>query len=201
MKLLLRYPLVLGSKSPRRMELLKSLGIDFSVNSIDLDESFPVTMEPAEAAVYLAEKKARTLSANYADEVLLTADTIVAHDGILYGKPEDRSAAVQMLNQLSGRQHEVITGICLGQSGHFITAYDTTTVFFRNMEPKEIEYYVNHFRPFDKAGGYGIQEWIGMVAIERIEGSYFNVMGLPIAKVYSLLREYDFLYFRDEDGY
>lgn len=188
-----RYPLLLGSKSPRRQQLLRDMGLDFSVVEIETDESVPASVRPEEAAVYLAEKKAASCIARYSHEILLTADTTVILDREILGKPSGQEEAGIILKKLSGRDHEVVTGICIAFNGRLHTASDTTRVFFRDLSDKEIGHYINNYKPFDKAGAYGIQEWIGMIGIRRIEGSYFNVVGLPVMSMYRILRDHDLL--------
>ena len=173
----LKYPLILGSKSPRRQELLKGLGLEFTVRDIDIDEAIPGGMTPIRAAIHLAEKKAGAGRPLTGDEILLTADTVVAARGKIYGKPSGEQEGINMLSELSGGAHDVITGVCLLHKNRLFTAHELTRVFFRILSEEEIRYYVTHYRPFDKAGGYGIQEWIGMAGIDKIEGSYFNVVG------------------------
>lgn len=193
MKLILKHQLILGSKSPRREKLLNHMGIKFKVRNLPLDESLPANLKVNHAAVYLARKKARAMRNSIRNEILLTADTTVVLDNQILDKPSSSKEAADLLHKLSGRAHDVITGICLYHKGRYHTAYDRTRVFFRKLTAGEISYYTGKYKPFDKAGGYGIQEWIGLVAIDKIEGSYFNVMGLPVTKVYRLLRRLDLL--------
>lgn len=193
MKLYLKYPMVLGSKSPRRKELLQKMDLEFTVDSVDLDETLPDMINPVEAAVYLAEKKANALYKKYPHHILLTADTVVALDGLIFGKPSDESEAYAMLNRLSGHEHTVVTGICIKYDGTTNTGSDSALVTFNSLSEPEINYYIKNYKPFDKAGGYGIQEWIGFTGISCIKGSYFNIMGLPVEKVYGLLKKMDLL--------
>lgn len=180
--------LVLGSKSPRRQELLKGLGLTFELRTKDTAEDYSDTLDPREVPAYLAEIKADALFDSLApDELLITSDTIVLIDNEILGKPEDAEHAVQMLQQLSGRPHEVVTGVHLRSHNYRKSFSVTTKVFFKPLTEAEIRYYVENYRPFDKAGAYGIQEWIGYVAIEKIEGSHFNVMGLPVAELWEEL--------------
>lgn len=185
--------MVLGSISPRRKELLQKMDLEFTVDSVDIDESIPADIDPVQAAVFLAREKAKALQNKYRDHILLTADTVVALDGILFGKPADRAEATDMLKKLSGKEHLVVTGICLMYNGTIKTDSDSSSVTFNTLTDSEVQYYVDRYKPFDKAGGYGIQEWIGSTCISGIKGSYFNVMGLPVEKVYTLLKNMSWL--------
>ncbi|SNR95999.1 septum formation protein [Belliella buryatensis] len=181
--------LVLASKSPRRNELLKGLGVDFTVRSKDTDESFPMDMDPFEVAGYLSKKKADAFVDELADdEIILTADTVVILDGQILNKPADEQEACEMIAALSGKVHHVVTGITIGKSSHLVTKQDVVKVHFKELCKEEINYYVKNFLPFDKAGAYGIQEWIGYIAVDRIEGSFYTVMGLPVHLVYEELK-------------
>ena len=186
----LTCPLLLASKSPRRQELLRQLGLEFTVRTLDTDESFPADIHWKEVAKYIAIKKARAFEGNLTSELVLTADTVVVLEGKILGKPSSREEAIEMLQLLSGRKHEVITGVAILSSSGVTSFDDTTNVFFRELNEPEIEHYVDTYQPYDKAGAYGIQEWLGMVAIEKIEGNYFNVMGLPVHKVHTALTGY-----------
>jgi septum formation protein len=180
--------IILASKSPRRQELLKLAGIDFDVVLKDIDESYPEGLTPAEVAIYIAEKKAKAFDeALIDDQVVLTADTIVTIDGKILGKPADEQEAFDMLSLLAGRKHEVITGVAILKNHQIHSFYETTEVFMAALTKEEIDHYVKNYQPFDKAGAYGIQEWIGLVGIERINGSYTNVVGLPTHRVYKKL--------------
>ncbi len=183
------FNLILASRSPRRQELLHSLGFDFEIRVRPVDESFPDYLSMQEVALYLCEKKADAFNKGELapNELVITADTIVCVDNEILNKPDDRIHAIEMLQKLSGRKHSVITGVCLKSSQKQHSFYDSTDVYFRKMSLEEIEFYVDHFQPFDKAGAYGIQEWIGCAAIEKIDGSYFNVVGLPTALLYKEL--------------
>ncbi len=183
-------PVILASKSPRRHELLRAMNIDFKVVLKDVDESYPENLSPTEIAVYISEKKAHAFDEAVQNEIVITADTIVAIDSQILGKPEDEKHAFEMLALLSGRKHEVITGVSLLRDGKLTSFFDLTEVYFRSLTPEQINYYIRHYQPFDKAGAYGIQEWIGAVAIERIEGSYTNVMGLPTHRLYKELKSF-----------
>ncbi|SDM21215.1 septum formation protein [Catalinimonas alkaloidigena] len=157
----------------------------------DTDESFPATLPPAEVAEFLARQKADAFTeAEIAEAILITADTVVVLDTQVLNKPADPHVAFQMLSQLSGRVHEVYTGVCLRKNGKIVSFTDRTRVHFKTFEPTEINFYIEHYMPFDKAGAYGAQDWLGLVGIERIEGSYFNVMGLPTHRLYTALKEF-----------
>lgn len=182
---------ILASNSPRRRELLGGLNIDFEVRVIDdIDESYPPNLDAHEVAEYIACKKADTYGRSMAeDELLITADTIVFRSGKIFGKPADREDAESMLHELSGGVHEVVTGVCLLSKDKRISFSASSTVSFSELSDEEIEYYVEKYRPFDKAGAYGIQEWIGYVGVEAINGSFYNVMGLPIQRLYRELKK------------
>lgn len=183
------YKVILASNSPRRKELLGGLGIPFEVRTLQgIDESYPDTLRGAEIPIHISGKKAEAYKRMMADnELIITADTIVYDNGQVLGKPKDREEAVQMLRQLSGHAHEVITGVSIVTKEKTTQFASTSKVFFASLTDEEIAYYVDNYHPFDKAGAYGIQEWIGFVAVTRIEGSYFNVMGLPIQRLYTEL--------------
>lgn len=186
------YHLVLASNSPRRKELLSGIDVDYEVQTLlDVDESYPDDLPREDVAEYLACKKASAYL-NFLSEnsLLITADTIVLlHDKIL-GKPLDKEEAKRMLQELSGQTHCVITGVCLTSKRKQVSFSDKTYVTFGELSGEEITYYVEKYNPLDKAGAYGIQEWIGYVAVEKIEGSYFNVMGLPVSKLYRQLKQF-----------
>ena len=199
--------IILASNSPRRRELLAGLGYPYEVRVLDgIDESYPDTLRGSEVAAYISRVKAEAYRATMAeDELVITADTIVCLDDKVLGKPADEAEAVAMLRSLSGRTHQVYTGVTLltkkteavaespllgrgkGEDSTFVSRSDVT---FSALTDEEINHYVTHYRPMDKAGAYGIQEWIGYVGVERIEGSYFNVMGLPVQRLYSELKKY-----------
>ncbi len=186
-----RYKVVLASKSPRRQALLKEIVPDFSVQLRDTAETYPPTLKGAQIVEHLANLKASAFDGELADnQLLITADTIVWIDDMVLGKPKDRSGAIAMIRQLSGRKHIVFTGVCLKTNQKKSVFSVATDVFFRPLDDSEITYYVDTFKPFDKAGSYGIQEWIGYVGVERIEGSYFNVMGLPVQRLYQELKKF-----------
>ncbi|UKT64638.1 Maf family protein [Pedobacter mucosus] len=175
-------PIILASKSPRRQELLTLMGLNFTVELKDVDESYPEGLTPAEIAVFISEKKAKAFVAN--DEIVITADTIVALNGEILGKPEDRVHAQQMLAKLSGSKHEVYTGVTLVRGNKTFSFYDRTEVYCKVVTVEEIDFYIDNYKPYDKAGSYGVQDWWGIVAVQRIEGSYTNVMGLPTERLY-----------------
>ncbi len=177
-------PIILASKSPRRQELLKLMDLEFRIVLKDVDESYPAELSPEEIAVYIAKKKAEAFDETLTNEIVVTADTIVCIDDQILGKPESPAHAIQMLQLLSGRMHRVITGVCLLYKHQYHTFYDVSEVFFGKLTDDEITIYVNKYQPMDKAGSYGIQERIGLIGIERINGSYTNVVGLPTEKLY-----------------
>jgi len=186
------YKVILASNSPRRKELLAGLNIDFEVRIIqDIDESYPDDLEVNDIAGYIADKKAKaylpTLKEN---ELLITADTIVSCSGKILGKPTDSNDARRMLHELSGHTHEVITGVCLVSHHKKVSFSEISSVSFEHLLNEEIEYYVDKYRPFDKAGSYGIQEWIGYVGVKAINGSFYNVMGLPVQRLYQRLKTF-----------
>ena len=187
-----KYKIVLGSNSPRRRELLAGLDIDFEVQVIPgIDESYPETLKAEDIPVYLARKKAEAYLQTMPDnELLITADTIVWTFDEILGKPKDREDAIAMLRKLSGRVHEVVTGVCITTKEKTISFSAASAVCFAELDDEEIIYYVDKYRPFDKAGSYGIQEWIGYVAVEAINGSFYNVMGLPIHQLYKNLHDF-----------
>ncbi len=180
-----KYNIILASGSPRRQQFMKELGIDFEIRLKEVKEIYPDNLQGAEITDYLAELKANSLKDSLTDnEIVITSDTIVWHEGKALGKPADYDDAFAMLKSLSGKTHEVITSVCLMNNSHTETFNDTTNVTFHALQDGEIKYYIDNFKPYDKAGAYGIQEWIGLVAIAKIEGSYSNVVGMPVEKVY-----------------
>lgn len=179
-----KRPLILASSSPRRQYLMSEAGFKFTVEKPDVEESFPKEMPLEQVAKYLASKKAEYFRPDLHDEIIVTADTVVILDNTILNKPEDRDDAIKMLSKLSGKTHLVITGVSIVSKEKEESFDDTTEVTFKKLSQQEIEFYVDTYKPYDKAGAYGAQDWIGMVAIEKIVGSYFNVMGLPIHKVH-----------------
>lgn len=179
---------MLGSKSPRRREVLAALEIPFTTVDIECDETYPATLQGADIPLYIAKEKAAAYRCKLQpDELLLTADTIVWLDGCVLGKPHDAADACLMLQRLSGRTHQVFTGVCLTTVDSQTAFADATDVTFGHLSDNEIEHYVAAFNPLDKAGAYGVQEWIGYIGCKSINGSYFNVMGLPVHLVYKTL--------------
>ncbi len=186
-----QYHFILASKSPRRQELLRSLGLCFEVRLKETEENFPETLTKEQIPVYLAQLKAVPFSDELKEnDLLITADTIVWIDGKVLGKPENTDEARQMLKQLSGREHQVISGVCLTSCKKQKSFYAISNVLFKSLTDSEIEYYISKFKPFDKAGAYGIQEWIGAIGITHIEGSFYNVMGLPVQRLYEEIRSF-----------
>ncbi|MBB6497973.1 Maf family protein [Pedobacter cryoconitis] len=177
-------PLILASKSPRRQELMQLMGLDFKVLLKDVDESYPENLSPAEIACYISEKKAVAFAEERFSSLVITADTIVAYQGEILGKPENAAHAKEMLQKLSGTSHLVYTGVSLAYKDKLKTFFDQTEVCFRVLTIEEIEHYIQKYNPLDKAGSYGIQDWLGFIAVEQITGSYTNVMGLPTEKLY-----------------
>ena len=186
------YKVILASNSPRRKELLKGIDIDFEVKLLpNIDESYPESLRGDEIAEFVALKKATPyIPSLAANDLLITADTIVLLEGVVYGKPSNKEEAKEMLRTLSGKTHSVISGVCLTSIDKQISFSATSEVEFAELTDSEIEYYVNHYSPFDKAGSYGVQEWIGYVAVKNINGSYYNIMGLPIHRLYRELIQF-----------
>lgn len=186
-----KYRIILASHSPRRQQLLRDLGLRFEVVEIDYDESFPENQTGEEAAICLAKRKSDSFRDILSDnEIVITADTIVWCNNKVLGKPVDYEDARRMIRELSGNTHEVITGVNLLSAKKEVSFSESTRVTFEELSDEEIDYYIKEFKPFDKAGAYGIQEWIGIAACSRIEGSYFNVVGLPVYRVYKELIEF-----------
>ncbi len=186
--------IILASRSPRRKELLSSLGIIFRVVEPDVCEDYPTNLKREEIALYLAGRKAESVIRKEenkdSDLLIIASDTIVCLDDMVLNKPVNRQEAIQMLQTLSGTRHQVITAVCIEGASQRHSFYSETNVYFTKLQDEEIEFYVDNFEPYDKAGSYGIQEWIGFIGIEKIEGSYFNVMGLPVQKLYSALKSF-----------
>lgn len=187
------YKIVLASNSPRRKELLAGLDLEFTVRVIDgIDESYPANMPVADIAGYISCKKAVAYHQTMApDELVITADTVVVLDGKVMGKPHDDAEARSMLYALSGQTHQVITGVTLSTTERQTCFSVTTDVTFKKFTEQEIDYYVSNYHPLDKAGAYGIQEWIGHIGVTALSGSYFNVMGLPVQRIYAALQTFE----------
>lgn len=186
------YRIILGSNSPRRRELLAGLDLSFDVYVIPgLEENYPDSLQPQEIPVFLSKQKAEAYLSTLEDQVLLiTADTIVWNETEVIGKPKDREDAIRMLRSLSGHEHQVVTGVCLTTTKKQETFSVVSSVRFASLTDEEIIYYVDKYQPFDKAGAYGIQEWIGYVGVESISGSFYNVMGLPVQRLYQELKRF-----------
>ena len=184
------YKIILASNSPRRKELLAGLGMPFEVKVLkDIDESYPEDLPASEVALYIASKKADAYRATLADdELVITADTVVIVGEEILGKPVDEADARRMLREISGRTHQVTTGVCMLTTTQERRFAVTTDVTFKVLSDEEIDYYISHYKPFDKAGAYGIQEWIGYIGVTGLQGSYYNVMGLPVQRIYETLR-------------
>lgn len=187
----IKYDILLGSASPRRRALLEGLDIPFTAITIDADESYPADLKAGDIPYYISRAKAQAYAPNLTEnQLLITADTIVWLDDRMLGKPHDEAEAFAMLRALSGKTHQVFTAVTFAEKGREMeTIVDKTDVTFAELSDEEIRYYVAKYRPFDKAGAYGIQEWIGYVACTSIRGSYFNVMGFPVQKVYEILKK------------
>ena len=186
------YNIVLASKSPRRQELLKGIGVDFSILTKEVYESYPSRLPLIDVAPFLSLKKAKAfedteLPDNY---MVITADTVVIVENEILGKPKDKDDAIRMINQLSGKVHKVVTGVTVHTKEKTKTFSVTSKVTFEKLDNQEVEYYVDNFKPFDKAGAYGVQEWIGYIGVSNVEGSYYNVMGLPTQKLYKVLKDF-----------
>ena len=186
-----KYNVILASNSPRRRELLGGLGIEYQVKTIPgIDESYPESLKGEEIPIHISQKKAEAYLQQMQDnDLIITADTIVYQDGMVLGKPADEAEAIKMLQLLSGHTHQVITGVSVVTKPKVKSFAVTTQVTFASLTDEEIHYYVQHYRPYDKAGSYGIQEWIGFIGVTGIEGSYFNVMGLPVQRLYTELKQ------------
>ena len=184
-------PLVLASNSPRRKQLLKETGFDFEVQVLPTDETYPEDLTPDEVAGHISHQKAEMFR-DYENEnkLILTADTVVISDGLILGKPADNEDAFRMLKMMSGNVHQVVTAVSLLTENTITTVSDKALVSFLKLNDSEINLYIERYKPFDKAGSYGIQEWIGMIGIEKIEGSFYTIMGLPVHLVYKLLKPY-----------
>lgn len=186
-----KYRIILASRSPRRAQLLSELGLRFEVAIKEWPEFYPDYLKGEEIALYLAKEKANVFKQDIkVDEIVITADTIVWCNGKVLDKPSGKEDAFKILKEVSGNTHEVITGVCLLSAKKQVTFFSSTKVTFNELDNKEIDYYIENYKPFDKAGAYGIQEWIGIAACNNIEGSYFNVMGLPVHMVYRELKRF-----------
>ncbi len=190
----LPYKIVLASNSPRRKELLRGLGVDFTIRTIDgIDESWPEELTGQEIPIYISSQKADSYASSMTpEELVITADTIVYLDNRVYGKPRNAEEAKRMLRELSGKWHEVITGVTIVTKDKRKSFAVTTEVKFAYFSDDEISYYVRNYSPMDKAGAYGIQEWIGFIGVEQIKGAYFNVVGLPVQRLYKELKDFAF---------
>jgi len=183
--------ILLASKSPRRQQLLHDMGLQFKIVTKDTNENFSALLVKQQIPVYLAEKKALAFETEIGEnDLILTADTIVWVNNLVLNKPENEAEAFAMLRLLSGNMHQVFTGVCLKTKTEQLSFFDETKVWFKNITDDEIWHYIKNYKPFDKAGSYGAQDWIGLVGIEKIEGSYFNVMGLPVHKLYDYLKRF-----------
>jgi septum formation protein len=182
--------IILASQSPRRKQLLEWAEIDFDIIVANTDESFPPNLEPADIAVHIATEKARAVQQKAGNKIIIAADTIVVLDNQIIGKPFDKADAIQILSKLSGSRHKVITGVVICKEEKLTAFADTTEVEFHSLTQSEIEFYVDKYKPYDKAGAYAIQEWIGVVGIKCINGDFYNVMGLPVSRVVQILRKF-----------
>ncbi|WP_139856396.1 Maf-like protein [Aequorivita sinensis] len=183
------YNIILASGSPRRQAFFKDLNVDYSIQVKEVDEKYNSDLNREEITDFLSQLKASAFKSLETNDILITSDTIVWKENSALGKPKDSREAKEMLKSLSGKFHEVITSVCFTSKEFQITVNDTTKVWFKTLTEEEIDYYIKTYKPFDKAGSYGIQEWIGYIGIEKIEGCYFNVMGLPTRLVYKTLTE------------
>lgn len=190
-ELLQNKQIILASKSPRRKELLAGLDIDFETRIKDVDESYAEDLAVDEVAGFLANKKAKAFESTLKkDEIIITSDTVVICNGEILEKPKSKIQAFDMLSKLSGQSHQVMTGVCLMSTDKTELFSETTKVWFKSLSCEEMNYYIKKYEPFDKAGSYGIQEWIGYIGIDKIEGTYFNVMGLPVNQLYKKLKDF-----------
>ena len=187
-----KYKIILGSQSPRRKELLKGLEFEFEISVKEIDETFSDKLKKQEIPIYLSQQKAAVFKNEIENEniLLITCDTIVWINDYALNKPVDRAEAIRMLKTLSGNVHEVFTGVTLSSKEKQVSFFEETKVYFKDLSNEEIEFYIDQYKPFDKAGSYGVQEWMGFVGMRRIEGCFFNVMGLPLSKLYSELEKF-----------
>lgn len=186
-----KYQIILASKSPRRKALLKDLGINFMLEARNVDESYPEDLNPIEVAEYLAKLKSSAFPQQFIPDrqLIITADTVVISENKILGKPSDENEAFEMIKMLSNKIHSVVSGVCIKTNSYEKSFSSETKVHFGNLSDEEISYYIEKYKPYDKAGAYGIQEWIGNIGIDHIEGSFYNVMGLPTGKLYRELLE------------
>ncbi len=182
--------IILASGSPRRQQFLKDLQLDFTIQLKEIEEIFPKNLKGKKITEFLARLKASPFTNLKENDILITADTIVWHKNKMLGKPKSEKDAIVMLQNLSGKKHHVFSSICLKSKDKDVVFSDKTTVFFKNLSNEEITYYVNQFKPLDKAGSYGIQEWLGYIGVKKIKGSFFNVMGFPVHKFYKELLQF-----------
>lgn len=182
--------LLLASGSPRRKEILSQAGFDFEIEVRPTDEDFPENLQAELVPEFLAKNKAKQFHDVSANKLVICADTVVILDNKILNKPQNKEEAFQMLSDLSGKQHKVVTGVCIKEGDLFHSFSDTAHVFFAELSSQEIDYYIEKYQPFDKAGSYGVQDFIGMIGINRIEGSFYTIMGLPIHKLYIFLKQY-----------
>lgn len=180
--------IILASQSPRRKQLLEWAEIDFEVVVSETDESFPAGMSVSEAAIFIAKAKAKVIAINHTDRIVLAADTIVVIDNKIIGKPKNRANAIEILQKLEGKSHQVITGVSFMFKDQEVCFADITEVEFHPLSQAQIEFYIDKYKPYDKAGAYAIQEWIGVVGIKKINGDFYNVMGLPVSRVIQTLQ-------------
>lgn len=188
--LLKEYKIVLGSNSPRRKQFLTELGIDFTVRASDIDESYPLELKAEQITDFIAKAKADAIELEHPNEIIITSDTTVWNDNLSLGKPENREEAYTMLKSLCGHEHEVISSVCLKSKNKTSVFHCTTKVSFANLADEALYYYIDQYKPYDKAGAYGIQEWIGLVGIDKIEGSYTNIVGLPTKELVDQLLQF-----------
>lgn len=181
--------IVLGSNSPRRSELLKLMGFDFTTRKIHVNEEYPTSLKPVDVALYLSNKKANAQTI-HKNEILICADTIVYQKNQIFGKPNSRKEAKKMLTEISNNKHSVVTAVTIKSINKKISFYERSIVYFKELSQQEIQFYIDTFNPLDKAGSYGIQEWIGIIGVKKISGSFYNVMGLPTLKVYEHILEF-----------
>lgn len=185
------HKIILASQSPRRKQLMEAAELEFEIIIADVDETNPPGMSGELVPEYLAKKKAAAIENQVHDAIIIAADTVVLLDHEILGKPTDEGNAREILGKLSGRTHQVVTGVCMQKGTKQVSLSTVTEVRFRKLSEKQIAHYVSHYKPYDKAGAYAIQEWIGMIGIEKIDGDYYNVMGLPIGEVVLALKEFD----------